>query len=1823
MSHFTGNSTQASGRYLSPVGLLWATVLLVSFALMPNMAWSQCTNCTTTTITGGDVVHTFTAGSGTFTPPEGITSIQYLVVAGGGGGGGITNIGNVGGAGGGGAGGLLSGTLSLTSLNTYNVTVGTGGTPGVGGSSPGGNGGASTFASITAIGGGGGGSVGTLQGVAGGSGGGGRLTAAGGNGTTGQGNRGGTGAGDTVTTGAAAGGGGAGAVGADGSGNTGGVGGVGVSRNITGTAIFYAGGGGGGGYNGANGGAGGNGGGAAAPNSRGAGANGTANRGGGGGGASGGTPSGPAFNGGAGGSGVVILRYTPGGTRYAVNNGNWNATNTWSSVSCSGASGASVPTAADNVVICNNRTVTLTAAAAAKSVTLETGNNDVNLNHNAGIALTLGSGGIAINGATGSNAVKSWNIGSGSAVVNGPVNLVGGNNSNRVARILLSSGTLDMNGSLSFNSNDDSSAVIESTGAANIFLAGPMTLAGGRARIFPGTSTFTFDGTGTQTALLGVSDINYHNLVFAGSGTKSQTSWSVPTITGTTVVNAGVTFNNSAAVIYGGEFINDGSTNASATQQYQGNFINNANYSATAAQTYRGNFTNTGTFTSGTNLHSFNGSAMQQITGTTTFFRMELNNAAGLTLNSDITAGDQLNLTNGVLITGSNVLRSAQAGGWSGVSRGTGWVAGNLGLWMPTGYQGRTFDVGDASAYRPVTLTIPNVTTAGYIVVSVSQSAGDHPQIASADLNPALSVNRWWSITSEGAAIVTMEATVNYLVSDLDAGVTPGNLVIKRFDGSNWNNVTAGSRTTTSAQATGINAFGQFAIAEPGTLDPSCDNLVSGIVGQYFNNTTLSGTATGTRIDGPINFNWGTDAPGVTGIAADQFSVRWEGLLRTTQTGNYQFQTVSDDGVRLWVNDVLVIDNWTVHAATTDTSGNIALTAGQTYSIRFEYYENFIDAEIRLRWRLPGAGAFVAIPAGPTPSLGAGLYHCEVSNVCATGQPTGGIEGGYFNNRFLTGSPTGTRVDGPIDFNWAGGAPGVAGVGADNFSVRWEGLLRAPESGNYLFQTVSDDGVRVWVDGVQIINNWTDHGAATDTSVNVALVAGEVYPIVMEYYENGGQSVARLRWRLPSSGAYVPIPSGPTPSLGGGLYYCPDAPVVAAYILNHNDTGITCEASLITVTAVDGSGNPIAPAAGTVVDLSSIPATGIWVGGSSYVFGGAEASFDKFLQQTTPATLTLTATDGFASGSSSIVFADVGLVFYDLPDLIDSMVAGQPYASATLRAVGTDPDTGNCETRVTGNQIVRFGYECLDPLTCSAGQSFTVNGTGIASNDSGTVANFTYVSLSLDATPIQLNFTDVGRVQLHAQLRLAAEGDDPEVTLVGVSSDFVVRPYQFVLTAAESASGVVNTGNSGFAAAGEAFRVVVQSQNASGGITPNYGNEQTPQGVTLRADTLVYPVGGVNGALTNVTNFVNTGIAGEFENEAVTWDEVGTLNLNAHVTGGHYLGAGDVVESPNLEVGRFYPHHFALTTSSNVEDSCTGFTYMSHPAMTVEYELVARNLNNAITTNYRSPGYAETATVSYVAENADDGTDLGSRVNLANPESLWLNGIWEVSTEEAMFERRPHQTLPAPAREVDGPLNSVQIGLRTSDVYNRPLQDPDMNPNTAGDCVASNSCDALMIGSPRVVRFGRLRLDDAFGPESVNLPVRFTTEYWNGSFFVQAATDDCTQIPRAAINYPAGNLLSDANRNVTLNGGSTQGIYAGLLPNAVGFDDGNAGHYFSAPGTGIGTFDVNIDLTDLPWLRFDWNQDGDMNDDAILRANFGFGQYRGHDRIIYWREDFQ
>jgi PA14 domain len=120
-----------------------------------------------------------------------------------------------------------------------------------------------------------------------------------------------------------------------------------------------------------------------------------------------------------------------------------------------------------------------------------------------------------------------------------------------------------------------------------------------------------------------------------------------------------------------------------------------------------------------------------------------------------------------------------------------------------------------------------------------------------------------------------------------------------------------------------------------------------GLRGEYYDNIDFTNLKL-TRTDANVNFNFGSGSPD-TSIGADTFSIRWTGQVEAQYNEAYTFYTTTDDGVRLFVNDQLVINRGD-QSATEAASTPITLAAGQKYNIRLEYYENRGQAVSRLAW---------------------------------------------------------------------------------------------------------------------------------------------------------------------------------------------------------------------------------------------------------------------------------------------------------------------------------------------------------------------------------------------------------------------------------------------------------------------------------------------------------------------------------------------------------------------------------------------------------------------------------------------------------------------------------------------------------------------------------------------------------------------------------------------------------------------------------------------------------------------------------------------------------
>ncbi len=131
---------------------------------------------------------------------------------------------------------------------------------------------------------------------------------------------------------------------------------------------------------------------------------------------------------------------------------------------------------------------------------------------------------------------------------------------------------------------------------------------------------------------------------------------------------------------------------------------------------------------------------------------------------------------------------------------------------------------------------------------------------------------------------------------------------------------------------------------------PTAAGTGTGLRGTFYDNPDFTALRRA-RVDATVNFDWGTGAPSST-MQADSFSARWTGQVQPRYSQTYEFYVRSDDGARLWVNNVLLVDQFDLQGAT-EWSGSVTLIAGQKYDVRLEYFESTGNALAELRWSSP------------------------------------------------------------------------------------------------------------------------------------------------------------------------------------------------------------------------------------------------------------------------------------------------------------------------------------------------------------------------------------------------------------------------------------------------------------------------------------------------------------------------------------------------------------------------------------------------------------------------------------------------------------------------------------------------------------------------------------------------------------------------------------------------------------------------------------------------------------------------------------------------------
>jgi len=740
-----------------------------------------------------------------------------------------------------------------------------------------------------------------------------------------------------------------------------------------------------------------------------------------------------------------------------------------------------------------------------------------------------------------------------------------------------------------------------------------------------------------------------------------------------------------------------------------------------------------------------------------------------------------------------------------------------------------------------------------------------------------------------------------------------------------------------------------------------------------------------------------------------------------------------------------------------------------------------------------------------------------------------------------------------------------------------------------------------------------------------------------------------------------------TPTVGATNDPVAVADGIDHYHSSHDGVAVTCQPESITITAHSAAHEAVV-AAGASLGLATTSGKGQWAGviggtgslsanndadgGALYQFPAeGEASVTLQLSYTNlssdPELFSIDVDDGehtdlrsSASGEDpDLSVAKAGLLFSGVPTQIagKNSDVGWNATLIQLQAVkAADGDPSVCTALFGGSLAVELGAECRLPNSCNAALTVaeddgdlatataaldaieTRADNGAAQTSAYSPVTLTFGSTAPATTALALNYPDAGLVQLHARYQLLDGNGLPSGDYIyGSSNDFVVRPFALGFSAIDGGGspGVVNPqgeapDGSGFLPAATVFEFdlggyrYAAGEDGDGDGVADAGVDVTDNGLTPNfTATVALALGTVTPAASNgvlsaaPVSITSHGIAID---QRASYNEVGSLRMVAQVE--DYGGAADAdVAGVSPVVGRFYPQQLVLLAGAEVTGRCNNMTYMDQPGISVDFTLEAQNAAGERTRHYDAAllGAANLASVAIYARNGDDGVDRGARLDGLN--GAWVAGRYPVSSGSVRFAR---------AATADGPFDQLQLGVGALD----PL------PEALSLLGASGAPASLALGSPTLVRYGRLAAENAYGPETEPLPQPLQAQYYDSTSgrFVRNGLDDCSEVAALTLN----GLAFDPGQAVDLgNGASSLPSVAEADSGGFGFklQAGDAGLFFSAPGAGrTGSVNLGVDLGAYPWLQYDWNGDG-APDAAMRPALSTFGRYRGNDRVLLWK----
>ncbi|QFU24639.1 MSHA biogenesis protein MshQ [Shewanella eurypsychrophilus] len=592
------------------------------------------------------------------------------------------------------------------------------------------------------------------------------------------------------------------------------------------------------------------------------------------------------------------------------------------------------------------------------------------------------------------------------------------------------------------------------------------------------------------------------------------------------------------------------------------------------------------------------------------------------------------------------------------------------------------------------------------------------------------------------------------------------------------------------------------------------------------------------------------------------------------------------------------------------------------------------------------------------------------------------------------------------------------------------------------------------------------------------------------------------------------------------------------------------------------------------------------------------------------------------TASCTISFAASGFIF-DIPDEFSN----KPTTDILVKAVKQDDAGQQCVPAFKNTaKSLAFWSDYVAPSTGTKKVSVKSGSTEEMIGD--TEATARAITLNFDSNgkaKIDVNYADAGEVQLNT--RYTGTADESGLIMDG-SDKFVRRPIGLCVESEACTSCSVTSTK--YKRAGEAFDITVKAMAwqsdsdvdiCSGNIiTPNFTHKNM-----MLSHNLISPLavdGGVTGSL------------GLSEYEQATGEqvikqsvsEVGIFTFSVTPKVGGYFGY-DIPGATTENMGRFTPYYLSVTTvDPEPLPTCGSFTYMDEPFLfktgaEPRLLVIGKNKDGNETKNYQVEAwwkYINQWTGRSFSNLAGSSLPVLEEIDSGSRSVVFLDGVAggarSAYLQDGTLRYRRTSTPVAPFDAL------FELRLSAND-----LKDIDgicyQESATSAACVGI-TFEEVALGDDFELRYGRLVLENGYGPETESLRIPIRTEYVtevSGPTWVVNREDGCSVYNTVSssdtgetvttglnMTFPTGfpALIAYSNPGLTLQGSTTQGgvnqIYF-TVPNAAGI--------------------VPLKQHVQPWLKGYWNYDGN-NANALYdpRASAFFGTYRGHDKVIYWRE---